>query len=189
MDPNQNLQEQMELITEAIDLDPTEVQCDLNDEARAVFDQHIRLCGLVEALNEWIRRGGFLPEVWQQQQDELSDKYFRETLEERFPWLGTDEPADGAEVVDQIQALYGEIVLGQHHRPRTPEPAAVLSQLERVEGSVTITEGVCHFPDGSALPLRWSHDPASPDRKGRGGDIVAGIILLLAFLAFSAIRA
>jgi hypothetical protein len=53
----------LELVTEAIDLDPDELTMHEMEEA---IDHHIRLCGLVEALNEWIRKGGALPDVWQQ---------------------------------------------------------------------------------------------------------------------------
>jgi hypothetical protein len=30
-------------------------------------------------------------------------------LEDRFPWLGKDEPASGAETVDQLNVLHGTL--------------------------------------------------------------------------------
>jgi len=56
MDPNSNLKEQLE-ITERM-LDPDSEYVDSGDA--------LRLAELVEALNEWIRKGGFLPKKWQQ---------------------------------------------------------------------------------------------------------------------------
>jgi hypothetical protein len=54
-------------------------------------------------------------------------------LEDRFPWLGTDDPADGADTVEQLSELHQSLlerrsamqsersgtrpVLAQHHRP------------------------------------------------------------------------
>lgn len=55
MDPTANLREQLELAKELMD------QL-LSDE---VFeDKAGRLAELVETLNDWIERGGFLPEQW-----------------------------------------------------------------------------------------------------------------------------
>jgi hypothetical protein len=31
-------------------------------------------------------------------------------LEDRFPWLGTDEPAEGAETVDQLSDLHESLL-------------------------------------------------------------------------------
>jgi hypothetical protein len=54
MDPNANLREQKE-ITERM-LHPDSEHVDSGDA--------IRLAELVEALDEWIRKGGFLPSAW-----------------------------------------------------------------------------------------------------------------------------
>ncbi len=52
MDPNANLREQL-AIAKAILADP-----DLHSHAA------VRLAELAEAMNEWIRRGGFVPAAW-----------------------------------------------------------------------------------------------------------------------------
>jgi hypothetical protein len=54
MDPNANLKEQLELAKRLID--------DNTDQ-----DAAYRLAELVLALDEWIRKGGFLPEAWDKQ--------------------------------------------------------------------------------------------------------------------------
>ena len=54
MDPNANLREQLE-ITEKM-LDPDSEYVDTGDA--------LRLAELVEELNEWIRKGGMLPNAW-----------------------------------------------------------------------------------------------------------------------------
>lgn len=59
MDPTKNLSEQVELAKKMLkdyeDLDSNGID---QDDAN-------RLAQLVEALDEWIRRGGFLPVPWQ----------------------------------------------------------------------------------------------------------------------------
>lgn len=56
MDPNANLKELRELAAELIRLLDAEDHIDENDVNR--------LCELVEALDQWISRGGFLPAAW-----------------------------------------------------------------------------------------------------------------------------
>jgi len=51
MDPNENLREQRRLVRRILDTD------DLSSKAGLA----VRLAELVEALDEWISRGGFLP--------------------------------------------------------------------------------------------------------------------------------
>lgn len=71
MDPNANLREQRELVDEINDIqdevgDDGVLTADQKEDlARAVF----RLAELVEALDNWIRRGGFLPDTWQRSND------------------------------------------------------------------------------------------------------------------------
>ncbi len=53
MDPDANLKEQLELA----------VRLQESWEEMDAFAVH-RLCELVLALDEWIKRGGFLPQTW-----------------------------------------------------------------------------------------------------------------------------
>jgi hypothetical protein len=54
MDPNANLDEQLDI-----------VQRMLNQESEHIdTGDAVRLAELVEALNEWICKGGFLPATW-----------------------------------------------------------------------------------------------------------------------------
>jgi hypothetical protein len=63
MDPNANLREQLELaradwgVSEFDKLEPFNVD--------RLHTEHLRLQELVLALDEWIRKGGFLPAAWQ----------------------------------------------------------------------------------------------------------------------------
>lgn len=57
MDPNANLEEQLKLALQILGIDDG---TDPHDVAEAVM----RLAELVIALDEWLRRGGFLPDVW-----------------------------------------------------------------------------------------------------------------------------
>ncbi len=66
MDPNANLREQLQL---ARDIQTTWDHCgeDGNlslEQINHVADAANRLAELVLALNEWIARGGFLPDQW-----------------------------------------------------------------------------------------------------------------------------
>jgi hypothetical protein len=57
MDPNANLAEQRRIVTRVI----------AGDDSDAA---HLaRLADLVQALDEWISRGGFLPDAWQEGHD------------------------------------------------------------------------------------------------------------------------
>jgi hypothetical protein len=128
MDPNSNLQELLDICTEAIGL--TE---ELNNDAvdagdlTAVCDRFVEMTRLFEALNEWIRKGGFLPEVWQVEQDKLASEYFRAELSERFPWLleiskdGTptedyEEPSC-VDAVDALTCLWAEVISSTTIKP------------------------------------------------------------------------
>ena len=53
MDPNANLREQRELAKRLLDHD------------REDDDDVWRLCELIEALDEWLSKGGYLPQDWQ----------------------------------------------------------------------------------------------------------------------------
>lgn len=53
MDPNANLKEQLEIARAILS----------DDEYDTGYDA-VRLAELVEALNEWIVKGGFLPKDW-----------------------------------------------------------------------------------------------------------------------------
>lgn len=65
MDPNANLEEMLKLaqtITERADGDN-----EIADDKDAIVDQLVdaeRLAELVQAMNEWITKGGFLPSAW-----------------------------------------------------------------------------------------------------------------------------
>ncbi len=57
MDPNANLQEQLELSKGILET--------YHDEGRVDIDVAARLAELVEALNNWLARGGF-PPTWKE---------------------------------------------------------------------------------------------------------------------------
>lgn len=40
-----------------------------------------------------------------------------ELLEDRFPWLGKNEPASGADTVDQLNDLHGALPEGSNRSP------------------------------------------------------------------------
>jgi hypothetical protein len=54
MDPTANLREQLEIVRAMLDLESEHVDT----------SQAVRLAELVEALNGWLSRGGFLPLQW-----------------------------------------------------------------------------------------------------------------------------
>ena len=62
MDPDANLTEQLDLAN----MDWTGKESDelTPDEIDELHVAHIRLCELVEALDRWIVKGGFLPTRW-----------------------------------------------------------------------------------------------------------------------------
>lgn len=53
MDPNCNLEEQREIAARI-----------LKNEGSAATSDVLRLAELVQALDEWITKGGFLPQAW-----------------------------------------------------------------------------------------------------------------------------
>lgn len=55
MDPNFNLQAQLRLAAQLIRED---------DDVETAADKGAELAELVLALNEWITKGGFLPQTW-----------------------------------------------------------------------------------------------------------------------------
>jgi len=59
MDPNANLEEQRRLTQKLLSL--TVGEADLPD----LHSDAVRLAELVEALDVWLTRGGFLPSEWQ----------------------------------------------------------------------------------------------------------------------------
>lgn len=62
MDPNANLEEQLELVARLL---YEEAEDDIDEDyLQDRADMAIRLAELVEALNGWITRGGFLPRAW-----------------------------------------------------------------------------------------------------------------------------
>lgn len=62
MDPNANLQEQLQIAAALVALIPDKE--DGHGLSSACYDAK-RLAELVLALDEWINRGGFLPKQWQ----------------------------------------------------------------------------------------------------------------------------
>jgi hypothetical protein len=58
MDPNANLNEQIEIAQRA-------VEYDANSSPSAVARDLNRLSELVLALDDWLRRGGFVPRRWE----------------------------------------------------------------------------------------------------------------------------
>jgi hypothetical protein len=73
MDPNANLEEQITLakqILERQDAFDPDVPCEYEQKFTENYytsqaDAAERLAELVEALHEWIKKGGFLPKEWQ----------------------------------------------------------------------------------------------------------------------------
>jgi len=67
MDPEANLSEQLSIAAEIIEIidergDEDGNLCD--EDKDEVVDNANRLAELVQALDEWLRRGGFLPKRW-----------------------------------------------------------------------------------------------------------------------------
>lgn len=56
MDPDENLRQQLQLAGAIIHL---------ADEDYDATDDAVHLAELVQAMNDWIQRGGFLPEQWE----------------------------------------------------------------------------------------------------------------------------
>ena len=59
MDPNANLAEQRRLVA-------TMLSDDYGSDVPTMIADAARLCELVQALDAWILRGGFLPADWQE---------------------------------------------------------------------------------------------------------------------------
>lgn len=57
MDPNANLEEQLDLAEQLLDVDQLVDSDDLMDKSE-------RLATLVQDLHEWLKGGGFLPADW-----------------------------------------------------------------------------------------------------------------------------
>jgi hypothetical protein len=55
MDPNENLKEQVEIAKDILLPDASDMELE---------EKAVRLAELVVALDEWIQKGGFLPEAW-----------------------------------------------------------------------------------------------------------------------------
>ena len=64
MDPNENLKEQLEIVEWLQEQDYTE-----DGTMDRYLAKSLRLAALVEALNDWIVKGGFIPEKWHQKQN------------------------------------------------------------------------------------------------------------------------
>jgi hypothetical protein len=128
VDPNTILNELLEICTENIALGE-DLDVDTFDagELTSICDRFLRMTDLLSNLHEWIRKGGFLPEVWQREQDKLSSEYFRATLTERFPFLlgvaadGTHTPdyeePSCVDVVDALESLWSECLSDTTIRP------------------------------------------------------------------------
>jgi hypothetical protein len=56
MDPNANLKEQKEIVRWLLDTN--------EENADELSKKAERLANLVEALDEWLSKGGFLPDAW-----------------------------------------------------------------------------------------------------------------------------
>ena len=61
MDPDANLEEQLELAQELMEMNSDDMDTDALQE---IEGKASRLAELVLALDEWIERGGFLPKRW-----------------------------------------------------------------------------------------------------------------------------
>lgn len=64
MDPNANLKEQLEIARDIIKTWDDSNADEVFTVAVRVADRANRLAELVETLDEWIRKGGFLPARW-----------------------------------------------------------------------------------------------------------------------------
>lgn len=69
MDPNANLEEQLRLANRLLSGRPASQRASRLDAAR--------LAELVLALNEWIKKGGFLPDIWVRQRSNESGTWKR----------------------------------------------------------------------------------------------------------------
>ena len=65
MDPNANLQEQRKLAARLLELPADELGNYTPAEQSEAYFAGLRLAELVEALDQWITKGGFLPDGWQ----------------------------------------------------------------------------------------------------------------------------
>ena len=71
MDPNANLEELRELIA---------LNANRPDGARDLRPDEVdRLCELVEALDDWLSKGGFLPSAWERGNDPAGYPFARQT--------------------------------------------------------------------------------------------------------------
>ena len=69
MDPDRNIADQMQLSTEIIEIIDERADDDgvLSDEDKdEVVEKANELAELVQALDAWIKKGGFLPAIWRQ---------------------------------------------------------------------------------------------------------------------------
>ena len=69
MDPDRNIADQMQLSTEIIEIIDERADDDgvLSDEDKdEVVEKANELAELVQALDAWISKGGFLPAIWRQ---------------------------------------------------------------------------------------------------------------------------
>lgn len=66
MDPNANLKEQLTLASEILAIQDAAGEDGSFDEGQSARVEHnaLRLAELVEELNAWISKGGFLPDWW-----------------------------------------------------------------------------------------------------------------------------
>lgn len=62
MNPNANLREQLKLA--GVDWTGKDSDELTSKEISDLHEAHVRLCELVDSLDQWIRHGGFLPEHW-----------------------------------------------------------------------------------------------------------------------------
>lgn len=94
MDPDENLRQQLQLAGAIIHL---------ADEDYDATDDAVRLAELVQAMNDWIQRGGFLPKRWTPRQNPrrpvvaneiLNDVVYSPDIEKlEVPYMGVCEHA------------------------------------------------------------------------------------------------
>ena len=75
MDPDANLREQRAIAVDVMAIwDNSDAEtCGFTEEQQGELTEHaIRLAELVQALDQWISRGGFLPQPWQNLRDGIT---------------------------------------------------------------------------------------------------------------------
>lgn len=116
MDPTANLEEALEIASSLVEED---VDSQSASETAGTAEQGIRLAELVLALDEWVRKGGFLPRPWQGDARPMTVNVSTGAAKDFVSWLNTaglivvgTRPCEGGrvelDVVQMPQQVSGE---------------------------------------------------------------------------------